>query len=271
MNGLFLHCGSQTLERGQLDALSTPAGTRTHRPIGHGDFLGRIIDGLERQNCKVVSDSAGVSKDGGNAFGMLHVQPMQTVSFGDDWTGGSFLAPIEADDYGLAIGWRNSHKKQFSAQLAVGAGVFVCDNMMFCGETKIGRKHTLNILNEIDGKIDDAIRLMLGIKPTMDARIEHYKEEDITVGQCNDLIVRSIRDGIVPGRSAGELIKECDDPKYVEFRDWNAWSMFNCFTEILKTNVQKIPERTQKLCGMFDREFGFTGRKTIETQATLVA
>ena len=50
MNGLILHCGAQKLERGQLDGLETPAGTRTHRPIGHGVFLNKIIEGLAKEN-----------------------------------------------------------------------------------------------------------------------------------------------------------------------------------------------------------------------------
>ena len=48
----------------------------------------------------------------------------------------------QTEDYAYVLGLRNSHDKRFPAGLAVGASVFVCDNLSFSGEIKIGRKHT---------------------------------------------------------------------------------------------------------------------------------
>jgi hypothetical protein len=40
------------------------------------------------------------------------------------------------------VGLRNSHDRGYPAGLVAGTGVFICENLSFCGEVEIGRKHT---------------------------------------------------------------------------------------------------------------------------------
>ena len=61
------------------------------------------------------------------------------------------------DDYGLVIGLRNSHDKSFPASIALGSGVFVCDNLAFSAEVTIARRHTRFIERDLPRVVHTAV------------------------------------------------------------------------------------------------------------------
>ena len=48
-------------------------------------------------------------------------------------------------ELGLSIGFRNSYDKSMAIGIAIGAEVFVCDNLSLTGDITIMKKHTLNV------------------------------------------------------------------------------------------------------------------------------
>jgi predicted SpoU family rRNA methylase len=54
------------------------------------------------------------------------------------------------EDMGLSIGIRNSYDKSMSIGVALGARVFVCDNLAISGEIRIVRKHTAGVWKAIE-------------------------------------------------------------------------------------------------------------------------
>lgn len=263
MNGLMLHCGAQKLERDMLTSIETPTGTRTHRPIAHSLFVAKIVASIEKQGYRILSEAHGVSKDGMVAYGTFHVAKVkQTIDVG----GMSFdVYDDDSKDYGLIIGYKNANDKSSAAIICSGIGVFICDNGTIMAETKVSKKHTMNMMDIIDQKIDEAVGRVMGIKGNMDKRVEHY--QDVAVGkmQTSDLIVKAIDQDIVGVRQFKNLVAECKNPRHREFTDWNAWSTYNCFTEILKCNMEQLPDRTNRLTQMFDQEFSFDPHKVIES------
>ena len=87
---------------------------------------------LRPTRMRVISEAHGLSADGLRYFGLMEVANCQ-----------------QTQDYAYVLGLRNSHDKRFPAGLAVGASVFVCDNLSFSGEIKIARKHTRHIVRDL--------------------------------------------------------------------------------------------------------------------------
>ena len=68
-------------------------------------------------------------------------------------------------------------------------------------------------------------------------------------------MLRAYRAKAITARAIAEVVQEFEEPRHPEFRDWTLWSLFNGFTEVLKSYGDLQP-RTQRLHGVFDAEVG---------------
>ena len=98
----------------------------------------------------------------------------------------------ETQDYAYVLGLRNSHDKRFPAGLAVGASVFVCDNLSFSGEIKIARKHTRHIVRDLPELVSGAVGQLAERWHEQARRIDAYRSHEIGDKQAHDLIVRAL-------------------------------------------------------------------------------
>jgi hypothetical protein len=237
MLGLRGLCGQNHVERSALSGVILPAQTETHTPIAH-DYLADLIqDRLNDSGLHVVNEGFVLARNGADMFGIMEV--------------GS-----KADsEYSTVVGFRNSHVKKLSAGLVIGRGVFVCDNLMFHGEIKFGRRHTSGILNDLSGLVEDAIARVLPMKEMEDARIAAYKEKQITDQHADHLIMNMLREGVVNTQRVEKVVAEWDKPKHAEHANAgnSIWRLEQATTEALKgTNVIALPERHTKLVTILD-------------------
>ena len=239
MLNLMLHCGADSVSRQQVEAVRTPHNTKTWYPIPHSNLLDRVESSLDGVGLHVVNQSHGMTKAGNRYFGLME------VTNGDN-----------PEDYSLVIGIRNSHDKSFPAGLVVGSGVFVCDNLAFSGEIKLGRKHTRFINRDLGGLVNRAMGKLGDLRHSQDRRIEAYKTTQLTDNRAHDLMIRSLDARIIPPSALPAVIKEWREPSYGEFtEDGNTvWRLFNGYTEVLKQrgNLQMLPERTAALHALAD-------------------
>ena len=157
----------------------------------------------------------------------------------------------------LILGLRNSHDKTFPAGITAGAQVFVCDNLSFSGEVKLARKHTRFIVRDLPQLVGRAIGKLMEKWHDQDRRISVYKEKRIADVTAHDLIIRSCDVGVCSNRLIPAVLSEWRQPRYKEFGKRNIWSLFNAFTESLKTgNLAELPKRTEALHGLLDNHVG---------------
>jgi len=129
--------GSQLVTLAQLAELPTPEPTKTWKPIPHADVPTIITDLVTEHGWHY----AGSIDD--NPF-KISVTPNGNKMFGVC----QLVVPgvLEGEtDFGLAIGFCNSHDKSMSLQVVVGTNVFICDNMIINGDFKVRREHTSGI------------------------------------------------------------------------------------------------------------------------------
>lgn len=243
MNGLVLHCGAHAVSREQVIEVKTPEATESWFPIAHETLINRVETALTSLNMRVVEAAHALTKEGNRYFGLLRVANCQKT----------------ADDYAYVLGLRNSHDKAFTASLAVGSQVFVCDNLAFSGEITIARKHTRFIEQDLPKLTGNAVGMLAERWTVMNERIARYKEVMLTDSTAHDFIIRAIDINACTLQQVPNILKQWREPNHPEFaQSKSAWRLFNAFTEVAKdTSLALLPQRTIRLHGLMDGQVGY--------------
>lgn len=239
----MLHCGANNVERQQVIDVPTPAPTKTWFPIPHNTLIARVEESLATLNMRVVEAAHALTREGMRYFGLLRVTNCNPAG----------------KDFGYVIGLRNSHDQAFTASLAVGSTVFVCDNLSFSGEITIARKHTRFIEQDLPRLTGNAIGLLSQKWTTMEERYGLYKQAQIEDAAAHDLMIRAIDVKAATLAQLPTVLTEWRTPRHPEFAEKrNAWRLFNAFTEAAKeSSLSMLPSRTIRLHGLIDSAVGF--------------
>lgn len=238
---LVVHAGGMTATREAVDAVQTPRATETWHPVPHKRYVDGVIGSVERSGLHVVAEAHALAKEGRRYFGMFQLRNGNNPA-----------------DYSLVLGLRNSHDKSFPAGLVVGSGVFVCDNLSFSGEIKIGRKHTAHIERDLPELITSAVGRIGDLRRRQDDRIAAYKRFEVSDALAHDLVIQALDNRIAPVTYIPDILKEWRTPRHPEFAEAkNGWRLMNAFTEVLKqSSLFERPRATQALHGIMDTACG---------------
>ncbi len=134
MNGLMVHTrGGQTVTRDELETIQVPEATDSYQPVSHFELantLATIGQDLLR-GYTLKTEQYGLARQGQQMFAV------QTYS-------------RDNSEMGLSIGFRNSYDKSMAIGIAIGASVFVCDNLALTGEITVLKKHTANVWTALE-------------------------------------------------------------------------------------------------------------------------
>src|SRR4029078_7963305 len=100
------------------------------------------------------------------------------------------------------------HDKSSPAALVFGTGVFVCDNLAFSGEVKIGRKHTVFIERDLPNLIQSAVGRIGDLRKRQDDRIDTYKRFEMSDTQAHDIVIQALDNRIAPVTYIPKILKE---------------------------------------------------------------
>lgn len=226
---LLLHCGANAVERNALSGVELPAATKTFTPINHDYFVDLVQDRLEDRGLRVVGEAHGLTREGANYFGMFEVRGRDAH-----------------EDYSTVIGMRNSHAKWFAASIAVGGGVFVCDNLAFSGEVVVGHKHTSQVMDHLPARIEAAMDGVIKLDRFQGVRYNAYKERDFDDREAEYTMIELFRAGVLNTRTLSKVVEQWDNPDHAEFANRNAWRLFNACTEAYKGLDVYTLQRTTK-------------------------
>ena len=235
---LMIHCGASLVDKSQLSDTPLPDRTETWVPIPHDRLLDGVSSTLQTSGLTIVNEAHALSRDGQRYFGLMEVRNGH-----------------QRDDYALIVGLRNSHDKSFPASLAVGSGVFVCDNLAFSGEVVLARKHTAYIERDLPQLIQRSVGELGTLQQDQDQRIEAYKDKRLSDRQAHHLLIQTIDARVLPVTRLPEALREWRVPSHESFEEGgkNAWRLFNACTEVIKgRSLESLPRRTQALHGILD-------------------
>lgn len=238
---MLIHCGGNHVERSTLNTYDMPEPTDRYMPIAHGNFADMIEDRLDNIGFKFGEQAHAIGRNGNHYFGMAELRG-----------GESF------EDWGLVAGWRSSYDKTLSASFVIGSQVFVCDNLAFSGDIKIGRKHTTNLLRDLPNMIDDAIMGTAKAAQDQEQRYSLYHQAKMKDHIANHAIIQMLRQDIITTSRVEKVVNEYYEPSHVEHGRGTVWTLFNAATEALKgSGLPTLPERTVKLHDLMDKASRF--------------
>lgn len=239
MANLLMHCGGQHVSRADILDCPTPERTESWVPVPHCRLLEIIESTIGGHGFRITNQAHGLwGEDGSRYFRLMELANGH-----------------QAKDYSLVLGVRNSHDKTFPASLALGSQVLVCDNLSFCGEVVIARRHTRFIERDLPGIVAQAVGRIASMRLEQDQRIAAYKSRVLSDRTAHDLMVRAVDTGVIPVTQLPLVLHEWRKPQYQEFTEHgrSVWRLFNAFTESFKTrSLEILPRRSQALHGLLD-------------------
>lgn len=219
MSSLMLHCGGKPISYEGLESIPVPAETATYKPISHFD-LARQVKTVGQDLLKgfsLYSESYGVAREGSQMFAI------QTYKNG-------------GDELGLSIGFRNSLDKSMIVGFAFGSSVFVCDNLALRGDIQYMRKHTGNVVQELTERL--IVVCYQSIKQHNEIQVFAEDMKRITLADREAFSVMGELYGteVISPRQLTTVKSEWLKPSHEAFQPRTAWSLYNAFTEALKTS-----------------------------------
>jgi hypothetical protein len=148
------------------------------------------------------------------------------------------------EDMGLSIGMRNSYDKTMSVGICVGAAIFICDNLAFTGQITILRKHTLNVIDDLETAIIKVIykskfHFTSLVRSAQEMKTKPLKNED-----AFKLMGLLFGRHILTPRQLVIARQEWVNPIQEAFIERNYWSFYNAVTGALKsTPANQMMER----------------------------
>jgi hypothetical protein len=220
----------------------------SYQPISHHSLVEDTRKKLTENGFTIQDEVHSLARNNNHYFGLFSVDhPNRDTS-----------------DRGCVIGLRNSHDKTFPAGLCAGDAPFVCDNLIFTNTIKLARRHTRNILQDLDFTISRALGKLFGFWHGQDQRINAYKQFDLTNSQVHDIVIRACKAGALPKSKIIDVVDQWESSDHPQFWDRNANSLYNAFTEVYKGNLVALPNRSDALHAVLDSEVNFDIHSHVE-------
>jgi hypothetical protein len=218
---LMLHAGANPVSYDALRAVNTPAATESHVPIPHHEIVELMRFTLGFHQHEIAEEHHAITEDGARYFGIMCLRSPH-------------------GDYTDMLGLRNSHDKSLPIGIAFGSRVFVCDNLAFCADHVIRRKHTVRAKRELPALLQ-----------AQNTRLLTYKEAMLDDGQVDQAIMQMYRRDVIGVQAISKVLDAYEAPPH-DWGDRTAWRLFNAATFALAGKVAEKPAITRDLHTVID-------------------
>lgn len=218
MQGMMLHRGGQEVTRQELDLIQTPPQTDSYTPVSHYHLSDKLLT-ISRDiltDYALVGEKYAIARQGAQMFAFLQFKQ-------------------SADDMGLSIAFRNSYDRSMSVGLAIGASVFVCDNLALTGDIAIMKKHTKGVWDALENLAISTVYKSQKNYQKIVADADKMKSLRYSDQEAYALMGQLFGNEIISPRQITVLRDEWLKPSHPEFAGRNMWSLYNAATESLKS------------------------------------
>jgi hypothetical protein len=234
MSNMMIHCGGEIASLDQIQEVPLPPETKSYVPVAHGDLVLNIHKVAGDMLADMELTSATFALAAGKPAGKGEPRREGARFFGLS----TFMPKEQTDDeqeMGLSIGYRNSYDKSMTIGMAIGARVFVCDNLALSGDMTVAHVHTGDV---IDRMRKDIITCLYGARDTWtDVQETATKLADVEITDDDGFrfLGSLIGEKVLRPTQFNEACREWRQPTHEVFEPRTAWSIYNAVTESLKT------------------------------------
>lgn len=201
-----------------------PAPTATWYPASHNEVLNTIDMVLSQNNLHAEDRDYQITQDGHRLFSTMRLRSTQD------------------NDFCYLLGLRTATDKAFSVKLAFGTHVFVCSNGMFSGDRIISRKHTVEVMRDLPGLADTAIKGFLSNRTSQAEQINFWKEEQANSQQAEAFLFNAAYNKTLPFPVISDIWADFNSPRYTEHsKARTVWSLHNAISEHMKERASRNP------------------------------
>jgi hypothetical protein len=208
-----------------------PEPTESYVPVSHYHLADKFLTISQDilRDYVLIGENYGIARQGNQLFAVLKFKNAKS-------------------DLGLSIAFRNSYDRSMAIGMAIGATVFVCDNLALSGEIVVMKKHTKNVWAELEETAITTIYKSQKNYEQIVADAEAFKSLPMDNMEAFKLMGMLFGNNIVSLRQMTVLKSEWLRPSFEEFRPRNLWSFYNACTESLKsTPPSSIMEKHVRL------------------------
>lgn len=219
--------GKSTETRETLRGIPVPVREVSSRWVGvqHGELADNICRVCENSGLKISAEFWKTNDTKTDLFGAIDF----------DQNSPSLPEGCRASDLGLnfSMGVRHSNVGRYAVSLAVGARVVVCSNGMFTGEVLIKHRHTSSLDQE--RLTAEAVEQYIHKTTDVLSNVERMLSVSISEHDASNFMWELAKHPEVIGfRYLRHFHEEFMKPTYDEFKDRNAWSLYNAATTMIK-------------------------------------
>ena len=218
MNQILMHRGGVLVTREQLDLITMPEPTESYVPVSHYHLADKFLTISQDilRDYVLIGENYGIARNGNQLFAVLKFKNSKC-------------------DIGLSIAFRNSYDRSMAIGMAIGATVFVCDNLALTGEIVVMKKHTKNVWAELEETAIATIYKSQKNYEQIIADVDSFKVLPLKNMEAFKLMGVLFGNNIVSPRQMTVLKCEWLRPHYDDFQPRNMWSFYNACTESLKS------------------------------------
>ncbi len=225
----------------ELTTQSTPPATATWQPMPHHKVMTTVVEEVRNQGLNIDEIK-------------YEIVPVKDSKYPDMFT----TMYMESDNgtFRNMLGIRNSHNKRFGAAACSGSSVMVCSNGCFSGDHQISAKHTPNVEINFVQRVQNMIQEVKQSWVYNEQRYNGYKDRELSSRDFHEILGEAVVSNAILPSKARKVYEEYINPRHDDFKDRNAWSAFNAFTEIHKESPlqpHQAATRGIQLHGVFDR------------------
>jgi len=202
-----------------VGSIQIPDITKTYQPVGHYELIKSI---------KTIAD---------DKFGDFAVDETYELAREGQQLFGSLNYKMEGDtDSNISIGFRNSYDKSLAVGLVTGQQILVCSNLCFSGDIHSYRKHTSNVMDDLEALIMQVMDASIPIYTSMNQHKDLMQADEVDDTMAAAMLGKLfINEEILNSTQLNIAKREWINGSQGKFADRNAWSLYNACTEALKT------------------------------------
>ena len=223
------------------------------RPLTHAEALDYVQDAMHDCGLTMPDDGGknfSLAADGAKMAGIM---PIDLPIIGESFEGAN-------DDARMQMLIMNSFDKTIALKLGFGSTISVCTNGSVFAEKVVGRKHTLNILEDLPVLIRQTLDATQSLVERQSDFFNKLREIELTTPQVHDIVVRLAKNNVVNKGQILDIVNEWQNPSYEAFNQPTAWALHNAVTENSKKiqyqNGVTFSSRMTMMTSMFNQEFG---------------